>query len=256
MSEENSKSEEEKDEKPKASPKEEVVKATDSADSEKSDSVDDKASKKKEVKSKASKKEELLDATDSDASEKSDSVDDKATKKKEEKPKASNKEELLDATDSDASEKSDSVDDKATKKKEETAADLLGANIEQVKVRKAKGSKNISSGICFIVATFNNTKVSFSDMKGNVISWSSSGKCNFRGSRKSTAYAAQVVTQDAGKVAMSHGMKEVVVKVKGPGMGRDSAIRALQSLGFTVSTIIDVTPVPHNGCRPPKRRRV
>ena len=221
MSEENSKSEEEKDEKPKASPKEEVVKATDSADSEKSDSVDDKASKKKEVKSKASKKEEVLDATDSDASE-----------------------------------KSDSVDDKATKKKEETAADLLGANIEQVKVRKAKGSKNISSGICFIVATFNNTKVSFSDMKGNVISWSSSGKCNFRGSRKSTAYAAQVVTQDAGKVAMSHGMKEVVVKVKGPGMGRDSAIRALQSLGFTVSTIIDVTPVPHNGCRPPKRRRV
>jgi len=221
MSEENSKSEEEKDEKPKSSPKDEVVKATDSADSEKSDSVDDKASKKKEVKS-----------------------------------KASNKEELLDATDSDASEKSDSVDDKATKKKEETAADLLGANIEQVKVRKAKGSKNISSGICFIVATFNNTKVSFSDMKGNVISWSSSGKCNFRGSRKSTAYAAQVVTQDAGKVAMSHGMKEVVVKVKGPGMGRDSAIRALQSLGFTVSTIIDVTPVPHNGCRPPKRRRV
>ena len=150
----------------------------------------------------------------------------------------------------------ESVVEKSPEKKEETAADLLGANIEQVKVRKAKGSKNISTGICFIVATFNNTKVSFSDMKGNVISWSSSGKCNFRGSRKSTAYAAQVVTQDAGKVAMSHGMKEVVVKVKGPGMGRDSAIRALQSLGFTVSTIIDVTPVPHNGCRPPKRRRV
>ena len=149
-----------------------------------------------------------------------------------------------------------SVRTKTPEKKEETAEDLLGANIEQVKVRKAKGSKNISTGICFIVATFNNTKVSFSDMKGNVISWSSSGKCNFRGSRKSTAYAAQVVTQDAGKVAMSHGMKEVVVKVKGPGMGRDSAIRALQSLGFTVSTIIDVTPVPHNGCRPPKRRRV
>jgi small subunit ribosomal protein S11 len=141
-------------------------------------------------------------------------------------------------------------------KKEETAADLLGANIEQVKVRKAKGSKNITSGICYIVATFNNTKVSFTDIKGNVISWSSSGKCNFRGSRKSTAYAAQVVTQDAGKVAMSHGMKEVLVKVKGPGMGRDSAIRALQSLGFNVSSIIDVTPVPHNGCRPPKRRRV
>ena len=131
-------------------------------------------------------------------------------------------------------------------KKEETAADLLGANIEQVKIRKAKGSKNVTSGICYVVATFNNTKVSFTDMKGNVISWSSSGKCNFRGSRKSTAYAAQVVTQDAGKVAMSHGMKEVLVKVKGPGMGRDSAIRALQSLGFSVSSILDVTPVPHN----------
>ena len=141
-------------------------------------------------------------------------------------------------------------------KKEETAADLLGANIEQVKIRKAKGSKNVTSGICYVVATFNNTKVSFTDMKGNVISWSSSGKCNFRGSRKSTAYAAQVVTQDAGKVAMSHGMKEVLVKVKGPGMGRDSAIRALQSLGFSVSSILDVTPVPHNGCRAPKRRRV
>jgi len=151
---------------------------------------------------------------------------------------------------------SDKSDEKVSEKKEETAADLLGANIEQVKVRKAKGSKNIASGICFIVATFNNTKVSFSDMNGNIISWSSSGKCNFRGSRKSTAYAAQVVTQDAGRVAMSHGMKEVLVKVKGPGMGRDSAIRALQSLGFMVSTIIDVTPVPHNGCRAPKRRRV
>ena len=110
-------------------------------------------------------------------------------------------------------ESKEEKEDSTSEKKEETAADLLGANIEQVKIRKAKGSKNISSGICFIVATFNNTKVSFSDMKGNVISWSSSGKCNFRGSRKSTAYAAQVVTQDAGKVAMSHGMKEVLVKV-------------------------------------------
>ena len=141
-------------------------------------------------------------------------------------------------------------------KKEETAKDLLGTEIEEVKVRKAKGSKNVTSGICHVIATFNNTKVTFYDLKGNVISWSSSGKCNFRGSRKSTAYAAQVVTQDAGRVAMSHGMKELIVKVKGPGMGRDSAVRSLQSLGFKVSSIIDVTPVPHNGCRPPKRRRV
>jgi len=151
----------------------------------------------------------------------------------------------------------DAGENSSTKEtKEETAKDLLGTEIEEVKVRKAKGSKNVASGICHVIATFNNTKVTFSDLKGNVVSWSSSGKCNFRGSRKSTAYAAQVVTQDAGRVAMSHGMKELIVKIKGPGMGRDSAVRSLQSLGFKVSSIIDVTPVPHNGCRPPKRRRV
>ncbi len=137
-----------------------------------------------------------------------------------------------------------------------TAADLLKADLGEVTIRRAKGSKNISSGVVHILATFNNTKVAFTDRQGNVISWSSSGKMHFRGSRKSTAYAAQVVTQDAGRVAMSHGLKEVEVHVKGPGMGRDSAIRALQGLGLTVLNIIDVTPVPHNGCRPPKRRRV
>lgn len=136
-----------------------------------------------------------------------------------------------------------------------TAADLLKSDVD-LTVRKAKGSKNVTSGVVTILATFNNTKVSFTDRKGNVISWSSAGKMNFRGSRKSTAYAAQVVTQDAGKVALSHGMKEVEVRVKGPGMGRDSAIRAVQSLGMTVTSIVDVTPVPHNGCRPKKRRRV
>lgn len=137
-----------------------------------------------------------------------------------------------------------------------TAADLLADDLSDLKVRKAKGSKNITHGVVNILATFNNTKVTFSDANGNVISWSSAGKCNFRGSRKSTAYAAQVVCQDAGRVALSHGLKEVVVKVKGPGMGRDSAVRALQALGLTVTSLIDVTPVPHNGCRAPKRRRV
>ncbi len=137
-----------------------------------------------------------------------------------------------------------------------SASDLLSADVGEVKIRKAKGSKNVHTGVCHINATFNNTKVSFTDPQGNVISWSSAGKMNFRGSRKSTAYAAQVVTQDAGRVAMSHGMKEVAVNVKGPGMGRDSAIRSLQALGFIVTAITDVTPVPHNGCRPPKRRRV
>jgi small subunit ribosomal protein S11 len=137
-----------------------------------------------------------------------------------------------------------------------TAKDLLTDDLGAAKVRRAKGSKNITHGICHILATFNNTKVTFSDLQGNVISWSSSGKCNFRGSRKSTAYAAQVVTQEAGRAAMAHGLKDIIVKVRGPGLGRDSAIRALQTLGMAVGSITDVTPVPHNGCRPRKRRRV
>ena len=137
-----------------------------------------------------------------------------------------------------------------------TAEDLLKEELASVKVRKAKGSKNISSGIANIAATFNNTIVSITDAKGNVISWSSAGKCNFRGSRKSTAYAAQVVAQDAARNAMSHGLKEVQIRVSGPGLGRDSAIRGLQAIGLEISSIIDVTPVPHNGCRPRKRRRV
>lgn len=137
-----------------------------------------------------------------------------------------------------------------------TAEELLKEEIGAIKIRKAKGSKNITSAIVHIHATFNNTVVTISDTKGNVISWSSAGKCNFRGSRKSTAYAAQVVSQDAARTAMSHGVKEVTVRVKGPGLGRDSAIRALQAIGLEINSITDVTPVPHNGCRPPKRRRV
>ena len=137
-----------------------------------------------------------------------------------------------------------------------TAEDLLKEELSNIKVRKAKGSKNISSGIANIAATFNNTIVSITDAKGNVISWSSAGKCNFRGSRKSTAYAAQVVAQDAARNAMAHGLKEVQIRVSGPGLGRDSAIRGLQAIGLEISSIIDVTPVPHNGCRPRKRRRV
>lgn len=137
-----------------------------------------------------------------------------------------------------------------------TGADLLKADITEIKIRRAKGSKNVTTGIAHILATFNNTKVTFTDRQGNVLSWSSSGKCQFRGSRKSTAYAAQVVTQDAARTAMSHGLKEVEVHVSGPGMGRDSAIRSLQAIGLAVTSIIDVTPVPHNGCRQRKRRRV
>lgn len=141
-------------------------------------------------------------------------------------------------------------------KKQPTAQDLLKEEIGDLKIRKAKGSKNVTSGIARVSATFNNTIVTITDQKGNTISWASAGKMNFRGSRKSTAYAAQIVTQNAAKAAMAHGLKEVVVKVKGPGMGRDSAIRAFQSLGLEILSIVDMTPIPHNGCRPPKRRRV
>jgi small subunit ribosomal protein S11 len=141
-------------------------------------------------------------------------------------------------------------------RKEITAKELLGEDVGEIKVRRAKGSKNITVGICHILATFNNTKVTITDANGNVISWGSAGRHQFRGSRKSTAYAAQVVCQEAAKLAMAHGLKDVSVRVKGPGMGRDSAIRALQVLGLNVTSILDTTPIPHNGCRPPKRRRV
>lgn len=141
-------------------------------------------------------------------------------------------------------------------KKQPTAQDLLKEEIGDLKIRKAKGSKNVTTGIAKVSATFNNTIVTITDLKGNTISWASAGKMNFRGSRKSTAYAAQVVSQNAAKAAMAHGLKEVYIEVKGPGMGRDSAIRAFQTLGLEISSITDSTPIPHNGCRPPKRRRV
>jgi len=140
--------------------------------------------------------------------------------------------------------------------KQPTAEDLLKEELGTIKVRKAKGSKNVTSGVANVLASFNNTIVSITDQKGAVIAWSSAGKCNFRGSRKSTAYAAQVVAQDAARNAMAHGLKDIVIRVSGPGLGRDSAIRALQAIGLEIVSIVDVTPIPHNGCRPRKRRRV
>lgn len=137
-----------------------------------------------------------------------------------------------------------------------TAAELLADDLAGKKIVKAKGAKNIVSGIANILATFNNTLVSITDMQGHVIGWSSAGRVGFKGSRKSTAYAAQQVAQDAARQAMSHGMREIEVRVKGPGSGRESAIRALQAIGLEITTIKDVTPVPHNGCRPRKKRRV
>jgi len=137
-----------------------------------------------------------------------------------------------------------------------TAAELLADDAASKKIIKAKGAKNIAAGIANILATFNNTIVAITDMQGNILGWSSAGRVGFKGSRKSTAFAAQQVAQDAARQAMSHGMKEVQVKVKGPGSGRESAIRALQAIGLEISSIRDVTPIPHNGCRPRKKRRV
>src|ERR1019366_1962454 len=137
-----------------------------------------------------------------------------------------------------------------------TAAELLADDLAGKKIVKAKGAKNIVSGIANILATFNNTLVSITDMQGHVIGWSSAGRVGFKGSRKSTAYAAQQVAQDAARQAMSHVMREIEVRVKGPGSGRESAIRAFQAIGLEITTIKDVTPVPHNGCRPRKKRRV
>ena len=125
----------------------------------------------------------------------------------------------------------------------------------QARLRRRE-RKNITSGIAHVSATFNNTKITITDVQGNAIAWSSSGSQGFKGSRKSTPYAAQIAAEDAGKKAMEHGMKTLEVNVKGPGSGRESALRALQAIGFTITAIRDVTPIPHNGCRPPKRRRV
>lgn len=140
----------------------------------------------------------------------------------------------------------------------QSADDILSldAPIAPAKVVKAKGSKNVTQGIAHVLATFNNTIVSITDPRGAVLGASSAGKVGFKGSRKSTAYAAQLVAQDAARQAMGHGLKEVEVRVKGPGAGRESAIRALQAIGLEITVIKDVTPVPHNGCRPPKARRV
>ena len=130
------------------------------------------------------------------------------------------------------------------------------AEVEVVKAQRTKSGRHVPAGIAFVLATFNNTKVTITDLHGNVISWSTGGKNGFKGSRKSTAYAAQVIATDAAKKAQLLGLKEVEVRIKGPGAGRESAVRGIVAAGIEVTSIKDTTPVPHNGCRPPKRRRV
>ena len=148
-------------------------------------------------------------------------------------------------------------DDQKKDEKRDIFAEIMGEEAaDAVKIHKAKSSKNVSKGIIHVAATFNNTMVTVTDQTGNTIGWSSAGKMGFKGSRKSTAYAAQVVSQDACRQAMGHGLKEAEVRVKGPGAGRESAVRAVQAIGIDVLAINDVTPIPHNGCRPKKARRV
>lgn len=145
--------------------------------------------------------------------------------------------------------------EKAKKVQKSDKAEATPAKTE-TKVKRNKGKKNIARAIAHVKASFNNTIITISDPQGNTISWSSAGSCGFKGSRKSTPYAAQVAAEKAGRSAQEHGVKTVDIEVKGPGAGRESALRALLAVGFNINVIRDVTSIPHNGCRPPKRRRV
>jgi small subunit ribosomal protein S11 len=147
----------------------------------------------------------------------------------------------------------DAVEEKQEKKTEGQAEQK---STDKAAARKKRGRKNIAEGVVHIHSTFNNTIVTITDYQGNVISWSSAGSMGFKGSRKGTPFAAQQAADSAAKKAMDHGLRSVQIFVRGPGAGRESALRALQSAGFNISLIKDVTPIPHNGCRPPKRRRV
>lgn len=138
----------------------------------------------------------------------------------------------------------------------EGAAAVEGEAAKPAKRKAVKGARAVPVGIVFVRATFNNTMVTITDMRGAVLCWSTAGRCGFKGSRKSTAYAATVVAQEAARQAVGFGMHEVEIRIQGPGAGRESAIRAIQSAGLAITVIKDITPVPHNGCRPPKRRRV
>ena len=211
-----------------------------------------KAQQPEETKTKeVNSPEESNEATADVSSDKPDSTS-KVTesKKKAKSPKTSDSKDKSQSAD--AEEAEDSADVAAPSAQELLTSD----DPSPQKVVKAKKSKNVHSGIATILATFNNTHVSLTDKQGNIIAWSTAGKTGFRGSRKSTSYAAQKVAQDAARRAMAHGLKEIEVRVKGPGSGRESAIRALQAVGLEITSIRDVTPIPHNGCRPKKRRRV
>ena len=238
-------------------PEEETPKAEEETPAtEEAPKVEDEASKAGDEASKAEEEASKAEGEASKAEGEASKAEDEASKAEDEASKAEGEASKAEG-EAPKSEKSKDSD----KDKKRTAADVLleldgpDADSKQ-KVVKAKGSKNVNSGIVHVLATFNNTIVTITDKRGNVIGWSTAGKMGFRGSRKSTAYAAQVVSQDACRQAMGHGLKEADVKVKGPGSGRESAVRAVQGIGIDVRSISDVTPIPHNGCRPKKARRV
>ena len=214
-----------------------------------------KAKAKAKAKAEAKPKAEAKDETKSEPK-----ANDEGEAKSETKPEA--KDEAKAKKKTKAKGKKDDSDSDSEKEEDAgvaapSAQELLTSDDPSPqKVVKAKKSKNVHSGIATILATFNNTHVSLTDKQGNLLAWSTAGKNGFRGSRKSTSYAAQKVAQDAARRAMAHGLKEIEVRVKGPGSGRESAIRALQAVGLEITSIRDVTPIPHNGCRPKKRRRV
>ena len=210
-----------------------------------------KAKAKDEPKSKAEPDSKAKDEPKSKDEPDSKAKDEPKAKAKDE-PKAKKKTKAKANKDDSDSEQEEDTSVAAPSAKELLTSD----DPSPQKVVKAKKSKNVHSGIATILATFNNTHVSLTDKQGNLIAWSTAGKNGFRGSRKSTSYAAQKVAQDAARRAMAHGLKEIEVRVKGPGSGRESAIRALQAVGLEITSIRDVTPIAHNGCRPKKRRRV
>lgn len=192
--------------------------------------------------------------------EKQAPVEEKASAVESIEPKEKSAEPKPEKGEEKAEGKTAKAEEKTAKAEEKTAAEGAEEKTEEAKpavVRsRQKGGRHVTNGIVHITATFNNTQVSITDMRGNVISWSTAGRCGFKGSRKSTAFAATTVAQEAARAAASQGLREVEVRVQGPGAGRESAVRAVQAAGITVNAIKDVTPIPHNGCRPPKRRRV
>ena len=205
------------------------------------------------------KEEEVVKETTKAAAEEAAKAEKPAAVEKAAAPTEEKKEEAAPAEEK-KEEAAPAEEKKEEPKKEKTAAEIFleldPSESDAPKIVKSKSSKNVHSGIVHVRATFNNTIVTITDEKGNSIGWSSSGKLGFRGSRKSTAYAGQLVCQDALRQALSHGLKQAEVRVKGPGVGRESAVRAVQAIGVEITKITDVTPVPHNGCRPPKARRV